>query len=117
MLKAAEAKQASRAYYNKLVSDHKVEYSKIVARERKETQKVWAYHGEELVERIEGYIRTASTAGKHVTFEPTDVNPHGDEVIYLEEEDRPIYKMVMDYFRKNGFTVEEYQYNGFKITW
>lgn len=117
MLKAAEAKQASKAYYNKLVRDHAVEYEQIMARERKETAKVWALRGEALVEKIEGYIEKASKDGKHVTFEPTDVNPKGDEVIYLEDEDRPIYKMLMDYIRKNGFMVAEYQYNGFKITW
>lgn len=117
MLKAAEAKKAAQTYYNKLVSDHAVEYKQIMERERKETERVWAKRGDALVAQIEGYIKKASLNGQHVTFEPTDVNPGGDEVIYLEDKDRPIHKKLMDYFRQNGFTVEEYQYNGFKITW
>jgi hypothetical protein len=116
-MKASEAKQAAKTYYNKLVSDHAVEYEQIMAREHKEAERVWALRGETLVAQIEGWIRKASKDGKHVTFEPTDVSPHGDEVIYLEDADRPIHGMLMDYFRKNGFTVKEYQYKGMKITW
>jgi len=117
MIKAHEAKQAAKTYYNKLVSDHAVEYKKIVERERKETEKVWALRGTKLVEQIEGWIKDASAKGLHTTYAPTDVNPSGDEIIYLEDEDRPIHDKLMDYFRKNGFTVEEFQYNGMKISW
>jgi hypothetical protein len=117
MLKASEAKQASKAYYNKLVSDHAVEYKKIMAREHKETERVWALRGDTLVAQIEGYIKKASKEGGHVTFAPSDINPNGDEVIWLDDADRPIHKKLMDYFRKNGFTVVEYAHNGMKITW
>ena len=117
MLKASEAKQASKTYYNKLVSDHAVEYKKIMERERKETEKVWAKRGNALVAQIEGWIKKASLNGEHVTFEPSDINPNGDEVIWLDDADRPIHKKLMDYFRKNGFKVEEYDHNGMKITW
>ncbi len=117
MLKAAEAKQAAKVYYDKLVSDHAVEYKSTMAREKKAADALWAQRGETLVAQIEGYIREASKNGKHVTFAPSDVNPNGDEVIYLEDSDRPIYTMLMNYFRKNGFSVEEFQYNGMRITW
>src|SRR5271169_1605506 len=105
MLKASEAKRAAKVYYDKLVSDHAVEYKRTAERERKQAEKIWVERGEELVEKIEGWITHAAVKGQHVTFEPTDVNPGGDEVIYLKDSDLPIYKMVMDYFRRNGFTV------------
>jgi hypothetical protein len=117
MLKASEAKKTSQAYYNKLVSDHAVEYKKIKERERKETEKVWALRGEELVAKIEGWIKKAAARGQHVTLEPSDINPNGDEVIWLDDVDRPIHNKLMDYFRKNGFTVVEYSPNAMKITW
>ena len=116
-MNAQEAKKASKAYYNKLVADHAVEYKKMMAREKAEEDRVWADHGEALVKKIDGWIEKAAKAGKHNTYEPTDVNPHGDDVIYLEDEDRPIYHKVMDHFRAKGFEVEEYQYLGFKIEW
>jgi hypothetical protein len=117
VIKAAEAKKTSQAYYNKLVSDHAVEYKKIMAREHKETERVWADHGEAVVAQIELAIKKAAAKGLHTTYEPTDVNPSGDEIIYLEDGDRPIHKKLMEYFRQNGFTVEEFQYNGMKISW
>ncbi len=117
MLKAHEAKAAAQTYYNKLVSDHAIEYKQIMERERKETEKVWALRGDALVAQIEGYIKKASLAGQHVTFEPSDINPNGDEVIWLAEENRPIHKKLISYFRKNGFKVVEYDHIGMKITW
>jgi hypothetical protein len=117
MLKASEAKQASKKYYNKLVSDHAVEYKKIMERERRETEKVWALRGEAFAEEIEGWIRKAAKAGKHSTYEPSDINPNGDEVIWLEDQDRPIHDKLMNYFRGNGFKVTEYANLGMKIEW
>jgi hypothetical protein len=117
MLKASEAKQASKKYYNKLVSDHEVEYAQIMERERKQTARIWALRGEAFAEKIEGWIRKAAKAGRHSTYEPSDINVHGDEVIWLKKEDQPIHDKLMDYFRQNGFKVTEFSPLGMKIEW
>jgi hypothetical protein len=116
-MKAAEARERARAYLNKLGREHEREYKRLMAEEKREAEAVWEKRSPALIKQINGWIAKASAKGDHGTYEPTDVNPNGDQIIYLEDGDHPIHDMLMKYFRSQGYTVEEYQYHGMKITW
>jgi hypothetical protein len=124
-MNAATARKAVAAWRKKAIADHTQEYNAIMAQERRETEAMWPTRGMMWVKKIEGYIQTAAVQGHNYTYEPTSTNPNGDQIIYIGGDqiiyigkgDKPIYQKLMQYFRDKGFTVEEYQYMGMKITW
>jgi hypothetical protein len=70
------------------------------------------------VTKIDRWIARAASEGHHGTFEPTTLNPNGDEIIWLEDKrDHPIHDLLMEHYRGEGYEVEEYQNHGMKITW
>lgn len=87
------------------------------AREAQTSASLWRKRGPELVAQIDSYIEKASLRGQHGIDEPSDINPNGDSIIWLKETDRPIHKFLMDHYRREGFTVEEYTPVALKITW
>ena len=111
-LTAAHARKTVSTVQAKLIKEHQDEYEAIEAKRRKVAQDVWDRRGNLLITKIEGYIRKAAAKGERYTWEPTTTNPNGDQIIYLGEGDLPIHELLMAYFRRNGFTVEEYQYGG-----
>src|ERR1700675_2259724 len=116
-MKAAEARKTAKEYLDKMGREHDREYNRLMAEEKRESEAVWKKRGHALVKQIDGYIAKASAKGDHHTYAPSDVNPNGDMIIYLEEPDWPAYELLMQHFRGEGYNVEEYQYHGMKITW
>jgi hypothetical protein len=116
-MRAAEARKRAKAYMDKVGRDHDREYNRLMAEEKRESEALWEKRSPALIKQINGYIETASAEGDHHTYAPSDVNPNGDQIIYLEDGDHGIHDMLMKYFRAQGYTVEEYQYHGMKITW
>lgn len=114
---AAIARKAADDWLKKATEENKEWNRQRIERERREAEAMWSDRGMMWVKKIEGYIAKASRDGKHGTWEPTSCNPHGDEILYIGKGDQPIYEKLMQYFRDEGFTVEEYQYMGMKITW
>jgi hypothetical protein len=117
MFDAMQAQKAVQKYMTKLSKDHARTYDKMKEKESEEAGTLWKTRGQLLVNKIEGYIKKAASIGHNYTLEPTTTNPYGDQIIYLGEGDWPIYKMLMEHFRGQGYLVEEYQYHGMKITW
>jgi len=116
-MNATQAKKTAKAYLDKISREHEREYNRLMAEEEQEAKALWKKRGPALIKQITGYIEKASAKGDHHTYAPSDVNPNGDQIIYLEESDWPAYELLMAYFRGQGFEVEEYQYHGMKITW
>jgi hypothetical protein len=117
MLKAAEARKKAKDAIAKLQRDHDIEYAATKAKEARQAEALWKKRGPALVSQIEGYIKKASAKGYHGTWAPSDLNPNGDEIIWVKDADLPIHELLMDYFRNEGYDVEEYQNGGMKITW
>lgn len=111
------ARKAASDWLKKTVEENKEWNRKRVAQETMESKTLWKSRGPELIAQIDGYIKRASAQGKHGILEPSDLNPHGDPIIWLSESDQPIHKLLMAHYRKQGFTVVEYTPLGLKITW
>ena len=63
-------------------------------------------------------IARAAKNGQRGTYEPSTLNPNGDEIIWLEDKrDHPIHDLLMEHYRGEGYKVEEYQNHGMKIEW
>lgn len=117
-MKAAEARRKAKAVIAKLQRDHEVEYKETMAREKKHANAVWDERGDALVAKIDGWIAEASAQGHQGTFAPSEINPNGDEVIWLEDKrDWPIHDLLMLHYRAEGYDVEEFQNHGMRITW
>jgi hypothetical protein len=117
-MRAAEARKIAKDCIAKLQRDHEIEYKATMAREKKHAAAVWKERGDVLVAKIDRWIADAAAKGHHGTFEPSTLNPNGDEVIWLEDKgDWPIHDLLMEHYRGEGYTVEEYQNHGMKITW
>lgn len=116
-MKAAEARKRTKAWHVKAGRDHDKEYNAIMAREKQHAAKVWRERGTALVTRIDRWIAKASAEGHNGIYEPSDLNPNGDEVIWLDEPNWPIHELLMEHYRGEGYEVEEYQNHGLKITW
>ena len=117
MITATEARKTAKSWLDKADKDHDREYNKLKEEERVATAFMWPTRGLMWVEKIEGYIKKAAAKGDHGTYEPSRANPNGDHVIYIIPDDKPIYEKLMQHFRDQGFTVEEYQYFGMSISW
>ena len=102
---------------DKLTADHARDWDAMKAREKAETEAMWPTRGLMWVEKIEGYIKKASAAGHNYVWEPNTTNPNGSDILYIGEGDRAIYEKLMEYFRGQGYSVQEYQSWGMKITW
>ena len=117
MLTAAQARRTVQDWKDAATKRNNLAQKKFMEEERRETEKMWPTKGLEWVQTIEGYIEKAAAKGRSHTYEPTTTNPNGDMIICIGEENKPIYKKLMQHFRDKGFTVEEYAYYGMKITW
>lgn len=117
MLKASQARKQVDDHIAELRRKHEKEFNETKAREHKRVEAIWSERRDALITQIEGYIAKEAAKGNNNTWEPTEINPNGDDIIYLTVVDRPIKQKLMEYFRGNGFTVEDYQYGGFKISW
>jgi hypothetical protein len=90
------------------------------ARKKKEDKAeatLWKKRGPELTRRIDGYIKKAALGGYHSIYEPSDINPGGDPIIWLGESDYIIHQTLIKHYRDKGFKVEEYTPYALKITW
>jgi hypothetical protein len=116
-MNAAEARRMAKGAIDKLQRDHDIEYEATKAKKEREAAVLWKKRGDVLVSQIEGYIQKAAEKGHRGIWEPSDLNPNGDEIIWVKKADLPIHEMLMDYFRNEGYDVEEYQNGGMKITW
>lgn len=117
MLKAAQARKQADEYVAGLQRKHEKEHNEFKAKEYNRIETLWRKRRDALVSLIEGYITKAAAKGNNHTWEPTSVNPNGDDIIYLEKPDQALKEKLMEYFRGNGFMVVDYQYGGLKITW
>lgn len=117
MLKASQARKQAADRIAELRREHEKDFKEAKAKEYKRTETLWSERRDDLVSMIEGYITKAAAKGNNNTWEPTTINPNGDDIIYLAKYDQPIKDKLMEYFRGNGFTVVDYQYGGLKITW
>lgn len=117
MLKASQARKQAEDHVAELRRKHEKAYKETKAKEYKQIETLWSKRRDDLVNMIEGYITRAAAKGNTNTWEPTDINPNGDDIIYLEKPDQPIKEKLVAYFRGNGFTVVDYMYGGLKITW
>jgi hypothetical protein len=116
-MNAAEARKKAKGAIAKLQRDHDKEYEAAKAKDARQAEALWKKRGSAWVSKIEGYIKTAAAKGYHGTYASSDLNPNGDEIIWVKDADLPIHEMLMDYFRNEGYDVEEYQNGGMKITW
>jgi hypothetical protein len=117
-MKAAEARKATAAWHRKVQREHDAEYKATMSREKKHAAAVWEERGDALVAKIDKWIAKAASEGHNGTYEPSNLNPNGDEVIWLEDKrDWPIHELLMEHYRGEGYEVEEYQNHGMKITW
>ena len=114
---ADTARKASADWMKKATKENKEWYQKRIARETREVAALWKKRSSILVAQIDSYITKASANGLHGTWEPSDINPNGDPIIWLNEIDRQIHILLMDHYRDQGFTVVEYTPIGLKITW
>lgn len=117
MYTAAQAKKTYDKWLEKATYEHDKEYNRIMAKENREAHDAWNERGQEWVDKIEGWIRKASANGQRGTYEPSCINPNGDQVIWLQGRDQKIHKLLMAYFRNNGYTVTEYSPFAMKIEW
>jgi hypothetical protein len=116
-MNAAQARSAVNQWHIEAGRENREYNRKRIAREKATAAAVWKERGDALVTKIDGWIAKASKDGKRGTYEPTDLNPNGDEVIWLKKAEQPIFELLMEHFRNEGFEVEEYQNYGMKITW
>jgi len=116
-MNATEAREKAKRAIAKLQRDHEMEYRATLVKKTKQAEALWKKRGSALVSQVEGYIKTAAAKGHHGTYAPSDLNPNGDEVIWVKDADLPIHEMLMNHFRNEGYAVEEYQSGGMKITW
>lgn len=116
-MNALEARKTTDNYLAKVEREHEIARKKLLAKEHKQTAALWEKRGPAPIAQIDGYIRRAAAKGGNGTWEPTNINPNGDSVIYLDGEDQLVKELLMDYFRNEGFTVTDYMYGGLKITW
>jgi len=111
------ARKATSDWMKKVTLENKEWNRKRVIRETRIATDLWKKRGPVLIAQIDGYIKKASANGHHGTYAPSAINPNGDPIIWLDETDRPIHYLLMDYYRAQGFTVAEYTPIGLKIEW
>lgn len=116
-MNAIEARKAADAVRAKINRRLDKEREVFLAEQERERKAIWKERGLMWIAKIEGFIKKAINKGDHYLWEPNTTNPNGSDIIYIGKGDFPIQDMLMDHFRGLGFTVEEYQYGGMKITW
>lgn len=117
MLKASQARKQADDRIAEIRRNHEKQFKETKAKESKRIEGLWSQRRDALITQIEGYITKAAAKGNDNTWEPTDINPNGDDIIYLTKIDQPLKDKLMEYFRGNGFKVVDYEYGGLKITW
>jgi hypothetical protein len=116
-MSASRARKAAREWMKK-VTEENAQWNEVRTKQQARiSADLWKKRGPALVAEIDGYIKKASVNGEHGIYEPSEINPYGDPIIWLEEADRPIHKLLMDHYRLQGFRVLEYTPIGLKIEW
>src|SRR5271165_6634755 len=105
-MNASTARKATSDWMKKAIKDNIEWDTKREMHEARVSTALWRKRGPALVSQIDGYIKKSATNGKHGIWEPSDINPNGDPIIWLNETDRPIHKLLMQYYRDKGFVVE-----------
>jgi|HubBroStandDraft_5_1064220.scaffolds.fasta_scaffold05868_5 hypothetical protein len=116
-MNAAKARKAVEDWMVKVTKENRSYNRERIKEEDRIAAALWKEKGALFLRKIDGYIKKASSNGRRYINEPSRINPNGDTVIWLEESDRPIYKILMAHYRQQGFTVEEYEPLGFRIEW
>lgn len=114
---ATTARRFTSEWMKKATKENQEWNRRRLARENRESTLLWKKRGLALVAQIDGYIKKASVNGQHNIYEPSRINPNGDSIIWLDENYRPIHKLLIAHYREQGFTVEEYTPIALKIEW